>query len=303
MQQDPHSEITIPIQRNVERAKLQRTASEFPRAGETISGDRTEKVLWWGGVLLFVAIMTVFFSAPAWTQHPSIPSPEPMTHEMQGMEDMPGMEHSAAMPEESAELKAKHLADKRESEFNHRFSGLLIVAAGILFLAQDRLRKRWAAARYSWTICLLVAGFFLLIFSDTEIWPFGYQSFWFALTHNAEVAQHKTFAAILLALGFIETFRVSGRLTASWSAWLFPALGAFGAILLLFHHHGGMHGPDAMRTMMHVKSEHARFASVAGGIAVTKGIAETSDTRGAAFGKIWPLLMILLGVLLLLYTE
>lgn len=303
MQQNPETQVQVPMQARVESAKLQMTASRAPSAGKTISGDRTEKVLWWGGLLLFVAIMTVFFSAPAWTQHPYIPPPEPMNHDMQNMQDMPGMDHGSAMPEESSDLKAKHLADKRESEFNHRFSGLLIIAAGFFFLAQDNLTKRWPATRYFWTISLSIAGFFLLIFSDTEIWPFGYQSFWFAITHNAEVAQHKTFAAILLALGFIETFRISGRLTAVWSAWLFPVLGTLGAVLLLFHHHGGMHGPDAMRTMMHVKSEHARFAGVAGGIAITKGIAETSDSRGAAFAKIWPLLMILLGVLLLFYTE
>lgn len=71
---------------------------------------------------------------------------------------------------------------------------------------------------------MLFAGAFLLIFSDTEIWPFGYQSFYYAVTHNPEVAQHKTFAAILLALGVVAMLRTSGRLRAAWSAWIFPVL-------------------------------------------------------------------------------
>src|SRR2546429_3153662 len=40
----------------------------------------------------------------------------------------------------------------------------------------------------------LAAGLFLLVFSDTEIWPFGPQTPWYAVTHNPEDLQHKIFS-------------------------------------------------------------------------------------------------------------
>jgi hypothetical protein len=267
-----------------------------------------ERAWWIAGTLLIVVTMAVFLFAPAWTQHPNIPAQPEMTgmgdmHDMGDMPDMPEMQHGAAVPEPAPEVHARQLADKRESEFNHHLAGALLILAALFFLAQDRFASRWPQARYAWAACLLFAGYFLLLFSDTEIWPFGYQSFYYALTHNPEVMQHKTFAAILLALGVVETMRASGRLRAAWSAWIFPVLALGGAILLLFHHHGGMHGPDAMQTMVRVQHQHLRFAGVGAGVAVAKGVADSSAKARPVFDKLWPLLMIALGVLLLLYTE
>jgi hypothetical protein len=270
-----------------------------------------ERAWWIAGALLLVVTMAVFLFPPAWTQHPNIPAQPEMPGmgdmhdmaDMPDMPDMPGMQHGAGVPEPTPEVRAKQLADKRESEFNHHLAGAMLILAALFFLAQDRLARRWPVANYAWAACLLFAGYFLLVFSDTEIWPFGYQSFYYALTHNPEVAQHKTFAAILLALGVVATLRTNGRLRAAWSAWLFPVLALGGAVMLLFHHHGGMHGPDAMQTMVRVQHQHLRFAGVGAGVAVAKGVADASEKWRPLFDKLWPLFMIALGVLLLLYTE
>jgi hypothetical protein len=273
-----------------------------------VAASGRERALWTAGGLLLVLILAVFLFAPAWTRHPNIPVQQQMTgmddmSDMTGMADMPEMQHSAAVAEPTPQALAKQLADKRESEFNHHLAGVMLILAALFFLGQERLARRWPAAHYAWAACLLFAGFFLLVFSDTEIWPFGYQSFYFALTHNPEVAQHKTFAAILLGLAVVATLRTSGRLRAAWSAWLFPVLALGGATLLLFHHHGGMHGPDAMQTMVRVQQQHLRFAGVGAGVAVAKGVADSSEKWRPLFDRLWPLFMIALGVLLLLYTE
>jgi hypothetical protein len=273
-----------------------------------VAASVRERALWMAGGLLLVLILAVFLFAPAWTRHPNLPVLQPMTgmddmSDMTGMADMPEMQHSAAVAEPTPQALAKQLADKRESEFNHHLAGVMLILAALFFLGQERLARRWPASHYAWAACLLFAGFFLLVFSDTEIWPFGYQSFYFALTHNPEVAQHKTFAAILLGLAVVATLRTSGRLRAAWSAWLFPVLALGGATLLLFHHHGGMHGPDAMQTMVRVQQQHLRFAGVGVGVAVAKGVADSSEKWRPLFDRLWPLFMIALGVLLLLYTE
>ena len=264
-----------------------------------------ERTLWTTGALGLALILAVFLFPPAWTQHPNI-APQ---QEMKGMDDMPDMggmpdmQHGAAVDQQTPEARAKHLADKRESEFNHHLAGVLMILAALFFLTQNRLVGRWPAARYAWAACLLFAGIFLLVFSDTEIWPFGYQSFYYAVTHNPEVAQHKTFAVILLALGVVAMLRTSGRLRAAWSAWIFPVLALGGATMLLFHHHGGMHGPDAMQTMARVQHQHLRFAGAGAGVALAKGVADSSGKWRPLCNMLWPIFMIALGVLLLLYTE
>jgi putative copper resistance protein D len=220
------------------------------------------------------------------------------------MKDMPGMDMQHRDAEESPAVLAKRASDKKESEFNHHLAGLLVALAGVFLLTQDKLAKRWPVARYLWPCCFLAAGLFLLVFSDTEIWPFGSQSFWFAITHNPEDLQHKTFAVILLALGIIELLRARKRLQSAWSAWAFPVVGMIGAVMLLFHHHGaGMHGAHHMETMEHIQNQHRAFAAAGGGIALTKGLSELHTTWQEIFQKIWPLLMIALGVLLMMYTE
>ncbi|MGH9747541.1 MAG: hypothetical protein ACRD59_15710 [Candidatus Acidiferrales bacterium] len=263
-----------------------------------------EKAFWYGGGFIVLLTCVVFLSAPGWTQHPNLPPKQEMADmgDMSDMPDMPGMQHGAVVEETPAQ-KAKHLRDKRESEFNHHLAGALVILAALFFLAQAQLTKRWPNAVYAWPTCFLIAGLFLLIFSDTEIWPFGYMSFIYALGHNPEDLQHKSFALILLVLAVFEMLRASGRLKAAWSAWVFPVVAMTGSIMLLFHHHGGMHGPDAMKTMMSVQHQHLRFAKAGAGAAVTKGIAESSTKLYGFFSRIWPLFLIVLGIMLLMYTE
>jgi copper resistance protein D len=228
-------------------------------------------------------------------------------HEMPEMARMPGLNlldmQGATIPEDDA-TAVKRLADKRESEFNHHMAGLFVVLAGIFVLGEERLANRWSFLHYAWPACFLAAGFYLLVFSDTEIWPFGPQTPWHAVTHNPEDLQHKIFSVILLALGYVELQRVRGRYKGAWTAWFFPAVAMTGAILLLFHEHGGdMEAPNAMETMNHIQHEHFWFASVGFGIALTNGLAEVGSKWTRIYKNTWPTLLIVLGFLLMFYTE
>src|SRR5262249_19567236 len=106
-----------------------------------------------------------------------------------------------------AKLRAKHLADKKESEFNHHLAGAFVVAAALLIFCEAVFRPRFPFLRYVWPLCFLGAGIFLLVFSDTELWPWGPRSWWWGLTQNREDLQHKTFAVILLGLAYVEIQR------------------------------------------------------------------------------------------------
>jgi len=183
-------------------------------------------------------------------------------------------------------------------------AGFFVVFAGIFILAESKLAKRWPLVRFAWPMCFVAAGLFVLVFSDTEMWPFGSQTPWHAITHEAEVLQHKIFSSILLAVGYVQFQRARGRCKARWATWLFPVAGVAGAILLLFHvHNGDMHAPHAMETMEHIQTQHRWFAAAGVGAALANGFAETPQRWQKFFGKAWPTLLIVLGVLLMRYTE
>jgi copper resistance protein D len=219
---------------------------------------------------------------------------------------MPGMAHDMVThePPGDTETAARRLADKRESEFNHHLAGFFVVLAGIFVLAEGRLAKRWPLARYVWPMCFLATGLFLLVFSDTEIWPFGPQTPWYAVTHNPEDLQHKVFAIILLAVGYVGLQRARERIKSPWVAWFFPIVAAVGAVLLLFHvHSGDMEAPHAMEAMEHIQQQHRWFAGTGLGVALTSWLAEMPRNWRTVFKFVWLALLVVLGVLLMRSTE
>jgi hypothetical protein len=184
--------------------------------------------------------------------------------------------------------QAKLLADKRESEFNHHLAGFFLVLAGILIFTETLFRDRILIARYAWPVCFLISGLFVLIFSDTELWPFGPKPWIQGMLTNHEVMQHKTFAMLLLALGTIELARARNKLTAAWSAWVFPVFAVVGSILLLFQR---------------IQAQHFSYSGTGLGIGLAKGLSEVPNKWQSIFARLYPALMIVLGTLLMVYVE
>ena len=235
----------------------------------------------------------------------SLPNFQPLGRAQE--HSMADMHAGMAMPMDNpgdAARQAKLLADKRESEFNHHLAGFFVLLAGVLLLAEGSIRERWPLFRLFWPLCFLAGGFFVLIWSDTELWPFGPQSWYYGLTHHPEVLQHKTFAVLLLALGVIEIQRARGVLKNGWSSWAFPVLAVIGSTMLFFHdHRAGMHGPNPMELMHRIQSEHFSFAMAGFGIGLSKGLAETGFAWKAFFERLFPALLMVLGALLMVYVE
>jgi hypothetical protein len=212
--------------------------------------------------------------------------------------------HAVAGTAKDLGSPAKLLADKKESEFNHHLAGLFVVLGGLFMLAQGGLTQRWPATKYVWPSTFLLSGLFVLVWSDTELWPFGNRQWLEAFQNNREVLQHKTFAALLLGLGCIEWLRAVGKLNAAWSRMVFPALAVGGSILLVFHQHeAGMHGPDHMEVMARIQSQHVQYAVVGIGLGIAKALAEMKVRRQTLLATLWPLLMVGLGILLMSYRE
>src|SRR5262249_19322101 len=155
-----------------------------------------------------------------------------------------------------------------------------------------------------WLGCFLLSGIFLLVWSDSELWPLGNQPWLDTMAHDPEVLQHKTFAVLLLGLGVIEWQRARGVLTTAWSAWVFPVLAIGGSVLLLFHQHaGGVHGPNHMERMARIQSEHLSYSVAGIGLAITRSLSELETHWRRVFSRSWPVLMLVLGILLTFYRE
>ena len=229
---------------------------------------------------------------------------QPMHHNHAGNQ---GMDMSMNEPLDDAahaKLEAKILADKKESEFNHHLAGFFVALAGVFVLFQPNLAKRWPLVKCVWPACFLVAGIFVFVWSDTELWPFGGRQWLEALQNNREVLQHKTFAILLLLLGAVEWQRARGALLAAWSGWVFPLVAICGSIILIFHHHeGGMVGEHHMETMARIQSQHLSYTACGFGVGLTKGLSELGTVRARVFAKLWPSLLLMLGVLLMFYKE
>jgi hypothetical protein len=259
----------------------------------------------WIPILLIIVSLPSFAAQTA--EQPQAPAHADHSmhagHSMDSM-DMNSMDMSHDDAVETPAQVAKRLADKKESEFNHHLAGFFVLIGGLFMLAQGTLINRWSPTKYVWPLTFLLSGIFVLVWSDTELWPFGDRQWLERLQNSMEVLQHKTFAVLLLTLGCIEWWRVTGRLKALWTRLVFPVLAIGGSVLLLFHQHqAGMHGANHMELMARIQSEHMQYAAMGIGLGLTKALSEFRTRGQAFFGFLWPVFMAGLGVLLMFYTE
>ena len=258
---------------------------------------------------LLVALLFVWELSPAQEKHQhgttAASSHESMDHEHMG-HDMPSMgDMSAAGPARRTKSVEEIEADKRFSEFNHRFAGIFVLLVGLLSVMEPKMAERAPWMRYFWSFLFFIPGVYLLIWSDPESWPIGDQTLSYVIHSNMQVLQHKLFSVLLLMLSAVEFIRIRKQMQSVWISSIFPALAGAGALLLLYHDptaHAGM-GPDAHKTMEAVQHQHFGFALAGFGIALSKGIADVGRFKPRLFRNLFAVMMVVLAGLLMTYTE
>lgn len=200
------------------------------------------------------------------------------------------------------------------SEFNHHLIGFFLILIGVMAFLGAAFPEMRLAARL-WPLLFILSGIYLALMSDPDVWPMGRMGWFDAFLHNPEAGQHKIYAALLVAIGFLELQRARGRLGPFLAAWGFPILAVFGAVLLFFHPHGsaahagghamhGMrHGAGMTESMRKIQQEHLVFSLVGFCIVVSKFFFDSGRWKSRAAPFLWPALMSALGVLLFLYSE
>src|SRR5665213_2490491 len=119
------------------------------------------------------------------------------------------------------------------SEYNHHWSGIFVLAIGLLALLERTGRAPWAR---HWPLLFIGLALFLLIRSDPEVWPLGDIGLMASL-RDPEVVQHRVFVVIIAAFGIFEWCVRTGRIRRPGAALIFPLLTAAGGMLLLTHSH------------------------------------------------------------------
>jgi len=194
--------------------------------------------------------------------------------------------------------------DRAWSEYNHHCAGLIVLAAGLLAFVSRLPRQHWA--RY-WPLLFLGLSVFILLRADPECWPLGPRPFWASFT-APDVLEHRLYAVLIAVFAIFETAVQTGRLRSSPARYVFPLLCAVGGALLLTHTHALGEGNDEVFAEL----SHTPMA-ILGAIAGwsrwlelrldDSGTPEPPSRERRIAAWIWPLCLILVGILLLNYRE
>ena len=194
--------------------------------------------------------------------------------------------------------------DRAWSEYNHHWAGLIVLIAGLLALVSRLPRQHWA--RY-WPLLFLGLSIFILLRADPECWPLGPRPFWASFT-APDVLEHRLYAALIAVFAIFETGVQTGRFHSSAARSVFPLLCAAGGALLLTHTHALGEGSDEVFAEL----SHTPMA-VLGAVAGwgrwlelrldNPALAEPPSHERRIAAWIWPLCLMLVGLLLLNYRE
>ena len=186
---------------------------------------------------------------------------------------------------------------KAWSEYNHHWSGLIVLAAGLLALLGRLPKAQWAR---NWPLIFGALAVFILLRGDPESWPLGPRPFWASMV-VPDILQHRLYALLILAFAVFEWGNQTGRWHSTWAARVFPLLCAVGGALLLTHSHSvGNIKEELLAEMSHTPI--ALLGATAGWSRwLELRLPDQKESRVASY--VWPVCLMLVGLVLLNYRE
>ena len=193
-------------------------------------------------------------------------------------------------------LSPKMIADSMESESNHHWMGVLVLAMGVLALLARTGKAPWAEY---WPLLLIGIAVFIVLLADTECWPVGWKTVG-ACFVDPEVFQHRMAALVCVGFAVFE-LRVRRRKRENdGMALVFPLMCAIGGAVLLTH----QHAITNVKENLLVELSHVPM----GVLAVFAGWSRWLELRLPPGNRripswIWPACFVLIGAALLNYRE
>jgi len=183
-----------------------------------------------------------------------------------------------------------------ESEANHHWMGLVVLAMGLLALLARTGKVPWAGY---WPLLLIGIAVFIFLQADSECWPVGWKGFW-ACWADPEAFQHRIAALVCVGFGVFELRVRKQARENNPLALVFPLMGAVGGAVLLTH----THAITNVKENLLVELSHVPM----GILAVFAGWARWLELRlpekdRAIPSWIWPACFVLIGAVLLNYRE
>ena len=214
-----------------------------------------------------------------------------------------GWSDHEAWPIGSLSFTQTFLGEDREI-VQHKLFALLALGVGtfegVRWYAN---RKALAWTRFVLPFAILVAGGYLLGWSDHDAWPIGSLSFsqtFFA--EDWEILQHKLFGLLALAVGTFEALRWYGnRKALAWTLPL-PILAVVGGLMLFLHQHGNHPGAHSIM-MHHLFMGSTAIAAGSSRLATSGGIGGSISKKHWAWRLAWPGLLLLIALELWMYRD
>jgi len=193
-------------------------------------------------------------------------------------------------------LSARLINYSIESEANHHWMGLVVLAMGLLALLERTGNAPWA--KY-WPLLLICIAIFIFLQADSECWPVGWKGFW-ACWIDPESFQHRIAAIVCAAFGIFE-LRIRRKQEGNNPlALVFPAMCAIGGAVLLTHEHAISNVKESTL----VEWSHVPM----GVLAVFAGWARWLELRLPEKNRVlaswvWPVCFVFIALILLNYRE
>jgi putative copper resistance protein D len=193
-------------------------------------------------------------------------------------------------------LTTRLINNSIESESNHHWMGVVVLAMGLLALLARTGKAPWAEY---WPLLLIGIAIFIFLQADTECWPVGWKSFG-ACWADPEVFQHRMAALVCVGFAIFELRVRQRKRDGGGMALVFPLMCAIGGAVLLTHSHAIVNVKESLL----VELSHVPM----GLIAVFAGWARWLELRlpeenRAIPSWIWPFCFVLIGAGLLNYRE
>ena len=193
-------------------------------------------------------------------------------------------------------LSWQRIASAVESESNHHWMGVVVLAMGLLALLARTGKSPWAEY---WPLLLIGIAIFIFMRADTESWPVGPQGFWDCWL-KPDVFQHRVAALVCIGFAFFE-LRVRRKEHAdSPAALVFPLMCALGGALLLTHSHPVINVKENL--LIELTHVPLGLAAVFAGWARWLELRLPAKDRAIA-AWIWPVCFMLIGAGLVNYRE